>query len=274
MTLFLSVAALLVLGTLAGLLYPLLRPKPEPKDDGQALVAIFRQELAEATLDEDGLSREEAAARRTEITRRLLASAERKSRRLEPGSRAERTWRLGAAAAIAGLLPVTAFVLYFAYGTPAAMEAGKFVAESTAQRFDGVVSRLQEQLKRDPHHPHGWILLARSLATLRRFGEAEKAYAKAIRLDPGYKELHGELGEVMVLDAGGTITSDAEREFALDPQNPRSRYYLAEAALQKGKTKKAIADLKALLAAAPKGAPWRPLVTKRLREVEAAAAGR
>jgi cytochrome c-type biogenesis protein CcmH len=270
-TLFWGVAILLALAALLVLLYPLLRAKSQVDDDRQALVTVFRQELAEATLDEAGLSGEEAAARRTEITRRLLSSAERKSRRLEPGSRTERAWRLGAAAAIAGLLPAAAFALYFAYGAPAATDAGTVLAERSAQRLDGPVAQLQKKLARDPNHPKGWILLARSLMTLGRFGEAEKAYQQAIRLNPGGSELHGELGEVLVLGAGGTITPAAKREFARDPQNPRSRYYLAEATLQEGDTKKAVAALKALLAEAPAGAPWRGLVAKRLRQVEAAA---
>lgn len=270
MILFWSIAVLLVLATLGVLLYPLLRPKAQAEDDRQALVAVFRRELAEVTLDEAGLSREEAAAQRTEITRRLLASAERKSRRLEPGSRMEKSLRLAAVAAIAAVLPLTAFALYFAYGTPAAIDAGTAMTKSPALALDGAVARLQKQLAHDPNHPGGWVLLARSLATLGRFGEAEKAYAKAIELDPGNRELHGELGEALVLNAGGTVTTAAKHEFALDPKNPRSRYYLAEAALQKGDLKKGVAALKTLLAEAPAGAPWRTLVAKRLRDVEAA----
>ena len=274
MILFWSIAILIALAAVFVLLYPLLRPRAEGVDDREAVVAVFRQELAAAELDEPGLSREEAAARRTEITRRLLASAERKSRRLEPGSRAETTWRLGAVTAIAGILPVAAFALYFAYGTPAAIDRGKLTAERMMPNLDAAVAQLEARLARQPQDPEGWILLARSLSTLGRFSEAEKAYASAIRLDPGNTKLHAELGEVLVLDAGGTVTSAAEREFARDPQNPRSRYYLAEAALQRGETGKAAAALKSLLAEAPPGAPWKNLVAKRLRQIEAAAPAR
>jgi cytochrome c-type biogenesis protein CcmH len=278
--LFWVLAGLLALAVLAVLLFPLWRPKADAFEDRQAVVEAFRQELADVELDESGLSREEAAALRTEITRRLLASAGRESRRLKPGSRADTFWRIGAAAGVAGLLPVAAFALYFAYGTPAAIEPGKAPAASAGGAHEdgaaltAAVDGLRQKLARDPDHPRGWILLGRSLATLGRYGEAEEAYRRAIRLDPKEPGLHAELGEVLVLASGGAVTSLAKAEFARDPSDPRSRYYLAESALQKGETEKGVAALKALLAEAPQGAPWRTLVAQRLRQIEAAPASR
>ena len=95
------------------------------------------------------------------------------------------------------------------------------------------------------------MLLARTYAALSRFAAAEDAYAHAIRLSPDKAELHAELGEILVAQAQGRVSSAAEAEFAKAADEPRSRYYHAEAALQRGEKAKAAEELRALLADAP-----------------------
>jgi cytochrome c-type biogenesis protein CcmH len=63
------------------------------------------------------------------------------------------------------------------------------------------------------------------------------------------------------------VTPTAEAEFAKAPDDPRSRYYSAEAALQHGDTAGARQKLQALLADAPAGAPWRQTVADSLAEL-------
>ena len=80
--------------------------------------------------------------------------------------------------------------------------------------------------------------------------------------------LHAELGEVLVLAADGTVTPAAEAEFAKAPDDPRSRYYAAEAALQRWRPRRRRArNCEALLADAPADAPWRQTVADRLAEL-------
>ena len=110
-------------------------------------------------------------------------------------------------------------------------------------------------------------LLGRSLAALGHFPEALDAYNHALTLSPGNLALHAELGEVLVLEAHGTVTPKAEAEFNKAPDDPRSRYYSAEAALQRGDPKAAKAKLQAMLADAPADAPWRQTVADRLAEL-------
>jgi cytochrome c-type biogenesis protein CcmH len=73
-----------------------------------------------------------------------------------------------------------------------------------------------------------------------------------------------------VLAAGGAVTPEAEAEFARSGNDPRARFYGAEAALQRGDTATAKAGLKALLADAPSDAPWRNAVVARLSEISPA----
>ncbi len=94
--------------------------------------------------------------------------------------------------------------------------------------------QIKAHLKTAPDDLKGWTLLGRTLASLSRFSEARDAYNHAIALAPDNTSLHAEFGEVLVLEAQGKVTPGAEAEFAKAPDDPRSRYYAAEAALQQG----------------------------------------
>jgi cytochrome c-type biogenesis protein CcmH len=269
--LFATVAVLLVLGALACLLRPLARRGAGGADDRGSVVAVFRRQLADidAELALGTISAEEAAAARTEITRHLLAAADREGRQasLPPGSAREVSWRVGAAVAVAGIVPAAAFILYLAVGAPAAIEAGAGAAQAgtnSARTLAAAADQLAAKLAQDPNHPRGWILLARSSASLGRFREARKAFERAIAMRPEDTELHAELGEVLVLEAQGVVTPAAKSEFAKSPDDPRARYYLAEGAAQQGDVAGAEKALAALLAKAPPNAPWRSVVAARL----------
>ncbi len=70
-----------------------------------------------------------------------------------------------------------------------------------------------------------------------------------------------------MLEAQGVVTPAAAAEFGKAGEDPRARYYLAEAALQRGDTEKGVALLHALLADAPAEAPWRNAIIARLEEI-------
>jgi cytochrome c-type biogenesis protein CcmH len=238
---------------------------------------MFRRQLADIDreLAQGRLASDEAAATRTEITRRMLAAADREREEGEflaanPG---EVSWRIGAAVGLAGLLPAAALAIYLAVGAPAAFNppAAAGTARGAGQHdmteLAAAADQLKVRLEREPDHPEGWVLLGRTLASLQRFDEAREAYGRAIALKPDEPQLHAELGEVLVLAAGGTVTPAAEAEFAKSGNDPRARFYSAEAALQRGDNIAAKTGLQALLADAPAGAPWRNIVAARLAEI-------
>ena len=77
-----------------------------------AAVAIFRRQLADidTELAQGRLFPDEAAASRTEITRRMLASADREHDEVDwaAANQAEVSWRIVAAVGVAGVLPAAA----------------------------------------------------------------------------------------------------------------------------------------------------------------------
>jgi cytochrome c-type biogenesis protein CcmH len=186
---------------------------------------------------------------------------------------AELSWRIATAVGVAALVPVAALGIYFAVGAPVAINppAAASAASGTAPHDMASVAAAVEQLKarldRDPDHPEGWVLLGRTMVKLERFAEAGEAYRRALALMPDEPPLHAELGEVLVLAAKGAVTSAAEAEFAKSGNDPRARFYGAEAALQRGDNAAAKTALQALLADAPADAPWRTAVAERLAQI-------
>jgi cytochrome c-type biogenesis protein CcmH len=274
---FWALAASLILVALAILLRPLVwRAGADVRRDEPA-VTMFRRQLSEVDADmgQGRLAPDEAAAARTEITRRMLAEADKERRQedLVAATSSELSWRVGAAVGIAGLIPAATLAIYFAVGTPAAIgpsviaSAAGVTAPHDMSDLAAAADQLKTRLERDGDHPDGWALLGRTLATLGRFTEAQNAFAHAITLRPDEPRLHAELGEILVLAAQGTITPAAEAEFAKSGDDPRARYYRAEAALQRGDVAAAKSALQALLADAPPEAPWRKVVEARLAEI-------
>ena len=278
---FWIIAGLLVLTALIGLLRPLVKGTRESVEQNETVVAVFRRELANIgeELAQGRLSAGEADEARAEVTRRMLAAAEEEGRDVSLASRrpTEASWRVGAAVIIAGLLPTSAIAIYSTVGAPDAMtpavaagaRAGKAGSHDRAE-LTAAAEQLKARLQNEPGHLEGWVLLGRTLTSLGRFTDARDAYRQAIALKADEPRLHAELGEVLVLGADGTVTPEAEAEFAKSAGDPRARFYSAEAVLQRGDTEGAAAKLRTLLADAPADAPWRHIVEDRLAEIGSA----
>jgi cytochrome c-type biogenesis protein CcmH len=273
---FWIIAGSLVLVALILLLTPLVRGAGRASDQGESVVALFRRQLSnlETEIAQGRLDPEEAADTRAEITRRMLAAADQESDDLRRGGgrSSEMPWRIGAAVGIAGLLPAAALAVYAAVGTPAAIDPARGAAAAGEGPHDraelaAAAEQLKERLQREPGHVEGWVLLGRTFASLERFADARQAYDQAIALAPNEPRLHAELGELIVLTARGVVAPEAQAEFAKAGDDPRARFYGAEAALQRGDREAAKSALKALLAAAPAEAPWRQAVAERLAEI-------
>jgi cytochrome c-type biogenesis protein CcmH len=107
----------------------------------------------------------------------------------------------------------------------------------------------------------------------RRYNDAADAYSQAIRLlGESPKRLSGQ-GQALVLANSGVVTERArhalERALELDQTLVEPRILLAIAKEQDGRFADAIADWRALLAAAEADAPWRAMVETRIAAAQA-----
>jgi cytochrome c-type biogenesis protein CcmH len=95
---------------------------------------------------------------------------------------------------------------------------------------------------------------------LGRFDDAVRALGNAKRLLGSTAERESLYGEALTRASGDVVTDEAraafERALKFDPQEARSRFYLAYSLAQSGKKDEAISAWNALIASAPADAPW------------------
>lgn len=244
-------------------------------------VEIYRDQLGEIDRDlERGLlSAEEAEAARAEIGRRMLAAT-------DAGAGADRAPRRRLAAwpgmaAVCIALPALAVLIYLHGGAPdlpgrPAAETRKLraVAEAEGHETSALVAQLARRMEENPNDPRGWALLARSLAMLERYAEAANAYQRAIALEPDDAGLLSGHGEALTIANRGTVTPKARDSFtaalAIDPREPRARFYLGVADVQAGRRRQALDRWLALEADSPPDAPWGEALRGRIEGLAAA----
>jgi cytochrome c-type biogenesis protein CcmH len=259
------------------LLVPLFVRRRDPASREAYDFAVYRDQLAEVERDlaRGVLATEQAEAARAEIARRILA--------LRPppasagaagtdGSTASRTPLRAAVAAVILLVPVAAWMLYARLGSPSVPDqplAERMVAGPHPDMNDAL-ARLEAHLKEQPEDLTGWLLLARSEMGLGRYRLAAEAYRHAAGLSGQRGDIASDWGEAQVLAAGGTVTPAAQAAFAAGLRDkatePRARYYLALAQMQRGDPKAALDAWAALASEAPADAEWLPLVRRRIAE--------
>ncbi len=264
-------------------------------------VQVYRDQLKEVDKDlaRGTLTPEDAERTRTEVSRRLL-EADRVLQQSGGTRRAPRT--LTWAAGLLSLLVIVggAWGLYSQVGAPgypdlplakrkAAAEAARQSrprqAEAEAQlppdgqmqqadpRHLELVKQLRAVLKQRPDDPRGLALLARNEAAIGNYTAAYEAQSKLIELkgENATAREFSDLGEMLVLAAGGYISPEAEAAFGTalrkDRTEPVARYYTGLLYAQTGRPDIAFRLWRGLLADSPPDAPWVDAIRAGLPEL-------
>jgi len=136
---------------------------------------------------------------------------------------------------------------------------------------DEMIERLASRLKQRPDDPEGWRMLGWSYFSTQRFSESAAAYLKAVELRPAFAEFRSLRGEALVSAANGMVTADATRAFdealALDPADPKARFFKGLAKAQAGDKKAALDDWIAILNGADPNEPWFPEIKQKVGEL-------
>jgi cytochrome c-type biogenesis protein CcmH len=245
-------AALLTGVTLGLLLLPLVR-KPRSNSDPRAEfdLRVYRDQLTEVDRDaRRGLLRgDEAAA--------------------------------GVLAAIVLGLPIVATLLYAALGAPhtadrplaerrSELAAASIGGEQQADSLDQVAAQLAKKLETSPDNAEGWFLLGHAYVTLSRYQEAVGALRRARDLAPDRPQVANAFAEALIAEAGGQVGDEAretlQKALLLDPRNPQARFLLALERAQQGDLREAVQGWTDLIAIAPPGATWLPVVHQHLEQ--------
>ncbi len=261
MWLSLSAVALTVLAPLA---FALLRPA-SARGRAEADIALYRAQLAELDAQRGEGRLDEAAHRAAtiEVQRRVLAAP-----KPEEPPRPGRAAGLVAAATLA-LVPALGIPLYLWRGVPEMPSVTGEQRRAAQAADDALITQLRERIQRaDPATEmgrQGWILLGNAERNRGRFREAAEAWERALggRFDA---TLAAELAEMHIelrnTDRARELIS---RGLAQQPSSPQLRYLAGLAEARDGRNENARAAWRALLADAPRDAPWRAVVEGRLR---------
>lgn len=280
------ILALLTAAVAIAVLAPLLRPGNADATLSPD-VAVYRQQLAEIEAERERgvLGPAEAEAARIEISRRLLAAAERaegSSDATRPPSEATAAAKSAVPAgaqriflAAAVTIPALALGLYIMQGRPD-MPAYSIAERRAPPSLEGTrlaeaIALVEARLRQHPEDGQGWDVIAPIYLKLGRYDDAVDAFARAIRLlGETPKRLSG-FAESSILASNGIVGEAARKAYEKlaksDPAAIEPRFWLAIAKEQNGEIAAAAADYRKLLADAPADAPWRAMVEERLTAV-------
>lgn len=280
-------AALLTTATLAALLPGLWTGGAAgtgggPRDSG---VGILRDQLA-------GVDRDLAAARidaatahrlRTEIGRRLIEESE---------GAAATPWRSGpargAAIALAIGLPLGMAMMYGVFGQPAALTQAPRTdppVQATVTQVEAMASQMLQALQArdaqgqgEPGDAAAWAMVGRTLASVQRFAEAEKAMARALALRPDDASLLADRADLLALLQGGSAAGEPmaliQRALAIDPDHPKALALAGSAAWNRGETARAEQHWQRALAQLPPDSALARNLEASLAEARQSRAGR
>lgn len=295
MILFYILAAVLAVLSALALVWPLFRGLGEAETRGAKDARLFRDQLSEIDRDLDRglIDLAQAEGARAEISRRLIAAADRGARETA-ASPAPR----GVSGLVAGLAlsaaPLMAVVIYLVTGDPllpdqplagrSAERAAAATAPATAAgrpsqaqaeqqfappppanpdaEYTALIQQLEAKVADRPGDVDGQRLLANGYLKLERFADAWRAYQRLIGLlgAAATPDLYAQQAEAMVLAAGGYVSPEAEEliaaALARDANLPMARYYAGLSLAQNGMIPDAITVWEKLKAEAPADAPW------------------
>jgi cytochrome c-type biogenesis protein CcmH len=259
MTLFLLLAAALLVISLAFLLLPLLRAlRTGAPTERAANLSIYRDQFAELERDlaSGVLTEDQYAQARVELEQRLLEDVGRGPP--VPTGGAKRSSRISAVA-VAIAVPVLAGLLYWHLGAPQALMAPKRTpvdaSNITLEQFQAMTTKLAARMQEHPEDPVGWTMLGRAYKALERFPDAVEALSRAARLRPQDPEILVEYAEALGLAHGGDLTGEPtallERALKLAPGNEKALTLAGTAAFARNDYKSAIGYWQRLSAKVP-----------------------
>ncbi len=277
--LFWILVATLTAAVAAVLILPLLRAAAPASSPHSHDIEVYRDQLEELTRDQESglINGDDAELARAEVARRLLAAGE-IDRAAEPAAPTRRSVNVLAQAFVLLCLPAIGLCLYLFTGSPGvpAQPLAARLADPGSD-INILIARAENHLAQNPDDGAGWEVLAPIYMRNGRVEEAVAAYDSAVRLLGPTPARLGGYAEALITLSGGLVTTEAQaalrRSLAIDPNDPRSEYYLALGLKQEGKKDEALAAFNRLIAGSPADAPWVPLVKQHVAELSGGAAG-
>lgn len=134
------------------------------------------------------------------------------------------------------------------------------------------IAALEREASANPADGAKWQALGEAYFANNRYEDAARAYTQATQAAPGKAPLWSALGEARVMASkADPMPAQAVSAFrhavAIDPRDPRARYFLAVQKDLAGDHAGAIGDWLRLLADTPQGAPWESDLRRTIAQV-------
>lgn len=277
--LFWLVALLLAAGSVAALVWPLLRARaPASPPDEVAATDVYRDQKRQldAELAAGAITRAERDAQLDEIASRL--GAELASPTPAAPHASQRASYIAALIVVAAI-PVSALVLYATFGSPGALrdEAQASARPPMTQaQVVAMVDKLATRMKEHPEDPTGWRLLARAYAALGRFPEATAAFKEAAARGPADASLFADWADALAMQnrsLQGEPSNLVARALAIDPAQPKALSLAATAALERKDYGAAIDEWRKLKVQFPPGSDEAKEIDTMIAQADAARHG-
>ena len=262
MTIWLLVGALALLAMFP-LAITVLRPA-RARGRSEADLALYRAQLLELDRERDAgrLDATAHAAATLEVQRRILAAPKE-----EAAGAGKRSAALVAAALF--LVPAAAIGLYLMRGIPEMPSAPYDLRRQQMEAEEQLLQSLRQRIAQVPAESEaarqGLLLLGNAERNRGRLEAAVEAWTRvlAIRFDP---QTAGDLAELHIeLQDHAAAAALLVRALGNAPGDPRLRFLTGLAEARAGRPANARSVWQALLADAPRDAPWRAVVERQLQ---------
>jgi cytochrome c-type biogenesis protein CcmH len=127
------------------------------------------------------------------------------------------------------VVPLLAAALYAWLGTPEGLspQAASAQREHSQQDVAVMVERLAERMEKQPpgraEDVEGWVMLARSYGMMQRYGDAVRAYGRALQIAPDNAALMADQADMLAMQQGRSLKGEPmkiiERALRADPNN-------------------------------------------------------
>lgn len=252
MTMFVVIAALLVLLGVAALTPAILRRPVELHEESgiqQDNVVIAKERLGElqSELERGDIDQPTFELARQELEQGLLqdiGDAEDQAGRLAVG------YGRSAWVALALLVPLLAFGLYRGLGAPEYLDVvgpgqpQQAVAQKETPSMAELVVMLEKKLQQSPEDAEGWFMLGRTQASLGEYDKAAVSLEKAVTLSDNHPSAQIALADVLAVLQQGEIKGRAlelvNAVLVQQPDNLTALWMAGKAARQRGDYQQAI----------------------------------
>ncbi|HEY1414434.1 MAG TPA: c-type cytochrome biogenesis protein CcmI [Caulobacteraceae bacterium] len=220
-------------------------------------IEVYRRAIGEIDelADRDLLAPDDRRQLRAEAARRLIGASD------QPAPQIHASLGRGASLAAASAVAIFAVGIYALIGSPNlpdqpfAQRLAGWQAHPEDAPPDALAATLEAIADRRPGDPTPLRKLAALDLSLGDADGAAHALRRALIIEPADADLAAMLGEVKVLQGGGTVTPEAQalfrRAYAADSHQAAARYYLAKAAISDGDVAGGLTRWRALLVDLP-----------------------